>query len=201
VPGVALAHGYQSTIAWLADLVGHVLLEADAALEIEPEDMEGLVLVDEIDLYLHPVWQATLIPALRATFPKMQFIVSTHSPMVLSRVSPHEVIRLAASGEAGDVVEVVHHPETGDVVPATEAGAAGLRPDARLMTASEIFREHFGIDRLTANPFGAQFRRYMMLATDPLRSDEEHRDVLSLKRELERAGVNELQAPVRRRQS
>lgn len=60
IPAEWLSHGYQGAIAWLADVVGHVLWEASAAglsVEIEPEDMEGLVLVDELDLHLHPRWQ------------------------------------------------------------------------------------------------------------------------------------------------
>jgi hypothetical protein len=199
VPGVALAHGYQSTIAWLADLVGHVLLEAEA--EIEPEHMEGVVLVDEIDLYLHPLWQATLIPALRATFPRMQFIVTTHSPVVLSRVAPHEVVRLASWGDAGSVVEVVHHPETGDLIPAQEARDKGVRPDARMMTGSEIFREHFGLEGPTPNPLGDALRKYTMLASDPFRTEPEQAEMIALRAKLARAAFSELPAPVRRRKA
>lgn len=199
VPGVALAHGYQSTIAWVADLVGHVLLEAE--LEIEPEDMEGLVLVDEIDLFLHPVWQATLVPALRATFPKMQFIVTTHSPVVLSRVAPHEVVRLASWGDTGDVVEVVHDPRTGELIPAQDAGSEGVRPDARMMTGSEIFRDHFGLEGPTPNPMGDELRRYTMLATDPFRTQKEHEEAVRLRDGLTRSGFTELPALVRRRKA
>jgi hypothetical protein len=199
VPGVALAHGYQSTIAWLADLVGHVLLEAET--EIEPEQMEGVVLVDEIDLYLHPVWQATLIPALRATFPRMQFIVTTHSPVVLSRVAPHEVVRLASWGDAGDVIEVVHHPETGELIPAQEVQGQGVRPDARMMTGSEIFREHFGLEGTTPNPMGDALRRYSMLASDPFRTEPEHAEMIALRGKLAHEGFSELPAPARRRKA
>jgi hypothetical protein len=199
IPGVALAHGYQSTIAWLADLVGHVLLEAGA--EIEPDKMEGVVLVDEIDLYLHPVWQATLIPALRTTFPEMQFIVTTHSPVVLSRVAPHEVVRLASLGDEGDVVEVVHDPETGELIQAPQNGTDGLRPDARMMTGSEIFREHFGLGGPTPNPMGELLRRYTMLATDPFRTAVEHAEMQVLGRRLRENAFTEIPVPVRRRRA
>lgn len=199
VPGVALAHGYQSTIAWLADLVGHVLLEADH--EVSPKDMTGVVLVDEIDLYLHPLWQATLVPALRATFPKMQFIVTTHSPVVLSGVAPHEVVRLASWGDAGDVVEVVHHAETGDLVPAGEAGDRALRPDARMMTGSEIFREHFGLKGSTPNPMGHELRKYVMLSTDPFRSSAEHEEMVALRTALAKHKIDGVPKPVPRRKA
>jgi len=48
----------------IADLVGHIVLEAQGP--IEASEMQGLVLVDELDLYLHPVWQVGLVSALRS---------------------------------------------------------------------------------------------------------------------------------------
>lgn len=199
IPGVALSHGYQSTIAWVADLIGHILLEAE--YELEPEQMEGLVLIDEIDLYLHPTWQAALIPALRATFPQMQFIVTTHSPVVLSGVAPHEVVRLASWGANGDVVEVVHDPETGDLAPASELLEKGLRPDARMMTGSEILRESFGVGGSTPNPHGGELRRYAMLASDPFRSESEHQEMLRLRQLLAKQGLGELPRTAKRSRS
>jgi len=199
VPGLALAHGYQSTIAWLADLVGHALMES--ARHLDPSTLEGLVLVDEIDLYLHPIWQATLIPALRKTFPRLQFVVTTHSPVVLSGVAPHEIVRVASDPETGDVREVVHHPETGELVAAADLPKAGERPDARMMTGSEIYREYFGLDRTTPNPMGDALRRYTLLAGDPFRTDGEDRELKALRAELVAQDVHDLPPTARRRRS
>lgn len=52
---------------------------------------EGIVLIDEIDLHLHPQWQRQVIPALRRTFPNCQFITTTHSPQVLSNVEKENI--------------------------------------------------------------------------------------------------------------
>lgn len=52
---------------------------------------EGIVLIDEIDLHLHPQWQRSVIPSLTQTFPNCQFIVTTHSPQVLSEVERENV--------------------------------------------------------------------------------------------------------------
>lgn len=52
----------------------------------DPLSGSGVVLIDEVDLHLHPGWQRTVIPALRKTFPNCQFVVSTHSPQVLASV-------------------------------------------------------------------------------------------------------------------
>ncbi|NJO00766.1 MAG: AAA family ATPase [Bacteroidia bacterium] len=46
----------------------------------------GIVLVDELDLHLHPSWQKKVVSHLKSTFPKIQFIVTTHSPLILSTV-------------------------------------------------------------------------------------------------------------------
>jgi len=59
----------------------------------DPLRGEGVVLIDEIDLHLHPEWQAKVIPALRRTFPNVQLVVTTHSLIVLSYV-PSECVRL-----------------------------------------------------------------------------------------------------------
>ncbi len=52
----------------------------------EIQQSEGIVLIDEIELHLHPKWQRNIVPALTKTFPNIQFIITTHSPQVLSYV-------------------------------------------------------------------------------------------------------------------
>jgi predicted ATP-binding protein involved in virulence len=47
---------------------------------------EGIILIDEIELHLHPSWQIEIISQLRSTFPNCQFIVTTHSPLVISSI-------------------------------------------------------------------------------------------------------------------
>ncbi|MEM9455963.1 MAG: AAA family ATPase [Myxococcota bacterium] len=59
----------------------------------EREADRGVVIIDEIDLHLHPQWQANVLPALLRTFPDIQFVVTTHSPIVLSHVDS-ECVRL-----------------------------------------------------------------------------------------------------------
>lgn len=59
-----------------------------------PERAEGVVLIDEVDLHLHPQWQLTALDGLRNAFPRLQFVVSTHSPQVLSSTKNRQVRRL-----------------------------------------------------------------------------------------------------------
>lgn len=62
------------------------------------EETPGVILIDEIDLHLHPQWQQTIISDLISIFPKIQFIVSSHAPAVINSVS-REQIRILDNGE------------------------------------------------------------------------------------------------------
>ncbi len=55
---------------------------------------KGVVLIDEIDMHLHPKWQRTVIQSLKETFPNIQFIITTHSPFIVQSLSADEIINL-----------------------------------------------------------------------------------------------------------
>lgn len=63
----------------------------------QPFDGEGVVIIDEIDLHLHPIWQQTILLRLKETFPNIQFVISTHSSNVLSTISNECIRRIAIS--------------------------------------------------------------------------------------------------------
>lgn len=168
VPATWLSQGYQTLIAWLADVVGQILLEAGEP--IEAAEMEGLVLVDEIDLHLHPTWQLRLIPALKQVFPRLQFIATTHSAMLLPALTADEVI-LLSQDEQGSVV----------ATPSTRSPA--------LLTGSELFDAFFEIHQLHPSALGEKTRRYGRLATDPTRSAEDDATMRSLRDELAAEGI------------
>lgn len=77
--------------------IAQKLIKADRSSE-NPLDGKGLILIDEIDLHLHPSWQVKIVKALKTTFPNVQFIVTTHSPLVLSSVKRGEIIALSNGG-------------------------------------------------------------------------------------------------------
>lgn len=169
VPATWLSQGYQSIIAWLADVVGQILLEYG---EVVPAaEMEGVVLVDEIDLHLHPTWQVHLIPALKKVFPRLQFIATTHSPMVLPALTADEVYLLS-------------HDEAGSVI-ATRADHSPA-----LLTGSEILESFFGIRTLYPNDLGDKASECGRLANDPMRSEDEDRRMRALRQELASAGID-----------
>ena len=65
--------------------------DGDAALI---ENAIGTVMIDEVDAHLHPQWQATIVKNLADCFPKLQFIVTSHSPLVIANAEPNQVIKI-----------------------------------------------------------------------------------------------------------
>lgn len=64
---------------------------------------QGIVMIDEVDLFLHPAWQQRILPDLRRIFPNIQFIVTTHSPQVVSSVPPQCIRIISDAGSVGSV--------------------------------------------------------------------------------------------------
>ncbi len=173
-PANGFAHGHESTIAWLSDLVGQVMLEANGP--VDPKVMEGIVLIDEIDLYLHPRWQVSFIRALSDTFPKIQFVATTHSPILLTGLRREEVFILERDSVSGDVSW--RNPDR----------------DPRLLTGSELYEEFFEIRDLYPTELAHTLDAYRMLAMNPRRSEESEREVDRLEAALVAEGI-----PVRKR--
>lgn len=79
-----LSDGEKCTLALLGDLARRLAL-ANPYMD-NPLDGEGIVLIDEIELHMHPSWQRKILRVLRSTFPNIQFVITTHSPQILSEV-------------------------------------------------------------------------------------------------------------------
>lgn len=183
VPATYLSHGYQSTIAWVADLIGQFLLDfandRQALRRLSLKSMTGLVLIDELDLFLHPDWQTGFIDALSKTFPNLQFVVTTHSPLLIADRHPSEVVLLGWN-------------DAGDIVPRPFDG------DPRLMNTSELYRRIFGLRDTPPTPLAQDVAQYNFMASDPRRDDEEEAEVQRLRAKLDAADVEGLEPLVPR---
>lgn len=76
-----LSEGYKIVIAMVADLAAR-MAEANPDMD-NPLNSTGIVLIDEVDLHLHPRWQRDILSQLTKVFPNIQFVVSTHSPVIV----------------------------------------------------------------------------------------------------------------------
>ncbi|WP_405379312.1 AAA family ATPase [Phascolarctobacterium sp.] len=92
-----LSDGFRSVLSMVADLAYRMVRLNPQLGENAVVETPGLVLVDEIDMHLHPAWQQTVLLDVQRAFPLVQFIVTTHSPQVLSSV-PAESIRVLMWG-------------------------------------------------------------------------------------------------------
>jgi predicted ATPase len=75
-----LSDGYRSILALVGDLIWRLLDQFPESQD--PLKEEGVVIIDELDIHLHPIWQRDIPGLLRAQFPNLQFIVATHSPLI-----------------------------------------------------------------------------------------------------------------------
>ena len=99
VPMKNLSDGYKNTIGMIADIAYRMAILNPQLLENVLTETPGIVLIDEVDLHLHPVWQQRIIRDLQTLFPKVQFIVSTHAPSVISSVKRENMLVLGSDGQ------------------------------------------------------------------------------------------------------
>ena len=91
-----LSDGERGMLALALDLARR-LSQANPHLDNPVRDGKAIVLIDELDLHLHPKWQRTIVEQLTSTFPNCQFIASTHSPQIIPSVEPERVLLLKDS--------------------------------------------------------------------------------------------------------
>lgn len=97
-----LSDGEKCLIALVGDLARRMAIANPAAED--PLNGSGVVLIDEIDLHLHPKWQRMVVPKLLGVFPNCQFIISTHSPHIITHVQPESLFLLKLT-DSGIVAE------------------------------------------------------------------------------------------------
>ena len=112
-----LSGGQRAVLALAADLAWR-MAQGNPHLD-DPLGSEAIVLIDEVELHLHPSWQQRILNDLRRTFPNTQFIVSTHSPQVLTTVEPEHIVELVREDSrivAGSAAGWTYGAEAGDVL-------------------------------------------------------------------------------------
>lgn len=173
VPFSALSDGYLTSAGWLLDLVARWITLAEQQQEEIGDDfmrhMKGLVLIDELDLHLHPRFQVNVITRVRQLLPQMSFVVTTHNPLTLVGARSDEIWILSSAERC---------------VTATAGGEAPM-----LLTGGQIYRRYFGIDDIYPDGLGRKLHRYGFLSGYALRNDDEEAELVALRAELREAGV------------
>lgn len=123
VPTIALSDGYRSVLALAGDLVWRLMSSFPESSE--PLKEKGVVLIDELDIHLHPRWQRHIAAWLQKQFPNLQFIVTTHSPMVAAGAGEHALTYKLTQDGAG-ALPVTHSLFAMDVDDILKSEAFGL---------------------------------------------------------------------------
>jgi uncharacterized protein (TIGR02646 family) len=160
-----LSDGYQSMLGLAADI-----LEIVYGLGWESaRSAQGVVLIDELGNHLHPGWRMRVVEGLRAAFPQVQFIYSTHDPLCLRGLVQGEVAVMRLNSR--------HAVQLLGQLPSIE----GLRVD-QLLTS-----EHFGLDSTLDPTTEAAMKRYRELLGTRPRSRAEARELNTLREQLDSA--------------
>ncbi|WP_171984193.1 AAA family ATPase [Burkholderia cenocepacia] len=169
----SLSDGYLTSVGWFIDLIARWITVAER--EGRPvsdgflSEMTGLVLIDEIDLHLHPRWQIEIISRTRQLLPKMSFVVTTHNPLTLIGAKAEEIWILASADRK---------------VVARQGMEAPM-----LLTGGQIYRRYFGIEDVYPDELGKAMQRYSFLSGYAGRTDEEENELGNLISLLDKAGI------------
>jgi energy-coupling factor transporter ATP-binding protein EcfA2 len=174
----SLSDGYRTVAGLVLDLIKQLVVaygevpfeERDGQIEVL---LEGVVLIDEIDVHLHVEWQKRIGFWLKAHFPRMQFIVTTHSPFICQAADEGGLVRLSPAWAAGPAAEIVTGEEFNRVVFGTADEA--------------VLSDLFGLDTVLSESAITARRRLAEIEASSLRrqlSDDERRELNELKSQL-----------------
>jgi predicted ATP-binding protein involved in virulence len=133
-----LSDGQSAVICLVADIARRMcLLNPQLGQEVIRKT-NGIVLIDELDVHLHPTWQRKLTTALKTAFPAVEFIAASHSPQVLGELKPEEIILLHPDGESPSHPQVSYGLTSSEVLEVI-MGAAPRSPEVSDML-SKLFQ-------------------------------------------------------------
>ncbi|TDV48627.1 putative ATP-binding protein involved in virulence [Pseudomonas helmanticensis] len=94
IPFNELSDGQRGMIALFTDIARRMCILNPHMGKDVLKNTSGVIIIDELDIHLHPAWQRSIVPALTKAFPKVQFIAASHSPQIIGSLKPEEVIVL-----------------------------------------------------------------------------------------------------------
>ena len=135
-----MSDGYRAFLGWLGDLLFHVCETCPSGKKLK--ENKGIVMVDEIDLHLHPKWQMTVLQTLAKELPNIQFIVTSHSPLVVGSLEWMNIIVMKPgtkqSSTAKRIEWAVHGLDADQVLLTDFFGMDSTRAPGKKRTLKEL---------------------------------------------------------------
>ena len=127
--------GYKCLMTLVAD-IAYRMASLNPQLEEEVlNKTEGIVFIDELDLHLHPKWQKKVVHILKKAFPKIQFVVTTHAPLIIQSVQKENLIQLEDCN-ASQPNEQIFGKEIGQIL------VQVMKESDRPQIVEDLFREY-----------------------------------------------------------
>ncbi len=139
IPLSSMSDGYRAFVGWISDLLYHICYGCPSEKKLV--ESSGIVMVDEIDLHLHPRWQMRVVETVATTLPRMQFIFTSHSPLVAGSLEWMNILTMKIDSSKNDTK-----------VKRLERSVHGLDADQVLLT------EFFGLSTTRAPGKVAELR-------------------------------------------
>jgi len=148
MPFEALSDGYRAYVGLVSDMLYHL----SRVTNKDPRDVKGIILIDEIDLHLHPRWQLEVLNRLSSNLPNIQFIVTSHSAIVAGTV-PDEALVVLKREDDGEIITT-----------RPMQSIYGLSADQILVS------EHFGLETTRAKGPALELRKMSRAAMEGTKS-------------------------------
>ncbi|TAK34497.1 MAG: hypothetical protein EPO28_15960 [Saprospiraceae bacterium] len=157
-----LSAGEKTLFSFVTDLARRLaLLNRDS---INPLEGNGIVLIDEIDLHLHPAWHRTVLPKLQDTFPNIQFIVTTHSPFVLQSVPNEHALLLKKAKKSKELETEELEYEYGSSYETIVEEVFGIKADFALSIEKSLDKFYKMREEILAGERKLEDERFIALA-------------------------------------
>ena len=153
-----LSEGYRGNVLLITDMLIKIL-----GVGWTPATIEGIVLIDEFDKHLHPRWQSRLVNQLTETFPKIQFIMTTHNPMSILDRNPDEITKLV---------------ETKEGIKAVRGGGT------KTIDVSVVLLEYFNVESTIGNDMREKINSFNRLKLKKEPTEEDKKRLQQLEKEL-----------------
>lgn len=152
IPFELLSDGYRSVIGLVADLSSRMAMLNPFLGENVCKLTPGIVLIDELDLHLHPRWQRKIVGDLKRVFPKVQFITTTHSPFIIQSLNPGELRRLKEIDDDEEVSNDEFINRSIEEISEIAMEMNNVKKSKNLLEKSEVAKQYFQLLLKGENP-------------------------------------------------